>query len=249
MVFIDNTNSGKSIHDIYDKFNVKEKDVLDHFSVEFALYNHTSYGELAETIVLLKHKKNGLWYFVSGSECSVWDFKGQWEPEPYTPDMIKKMSETKERQELFNFISQKPDINYYTMSFEAKVVLYGHEISQKNLNKLAEENGFINDLLRCENKNDMISGGDLLPSNGSLAFNRPARLKFVHEEKDFSVVILEQTKDEQIKQFLIVVDPLLHETPLGSDGFYYATKDRYVAYLEEAYLANLPKTKPTPKIK
>jgi len=83
------------------------------------------------------------------------------------------------------------------------------------------------------------------PSNGSLAFNRPARLKFVHEEKDFSVVILEQTKDEQIKQFLIVVDPLLHETPLGLDGFYYATKDRYVAYLEEAYLANLPKTKPT----
>jgi hypothetical protein len=46
----------------------------------FLACNFSSSGEIAESFGLFT--KDNLLYEVHGSECSVWDFTGQWEPEP-----------------------------------------------------------------------------------------------------------------------------------------------------------------------
>ena len=52
----------------------------------FLVNNHSSSGEVAESFGLFV--KDDQLFEVVGSECSVWDFNGQWEPEPTTPEAI-----------------------------------------------------------------------------------------------------------------------------------------------------------------
>lgn len=73
-------NTGKM--NILKKFGQDPQKLIDEgVQLLFAVDNHSYSGELAETFVFFVDK-HGNSFEVWGSECSVWDFDGQWEPEP-----------------------------------------------------------------------------------------------------------------------------------------------------------------------
>jgi hypothetical protein len=54
-------------------------DALDTYHPVFLVDNHSTSGEVAASFGLFI--RDGVLHEVHGSECSVWDFDGQWEPE------------------------------------------------------------------------------------------------------------------------------------------------------------------------
>lgn len=57
------------------------------FITLFLSLNHTGSGEATESFGLFAC--GGMLYEVVGSECSMWDFNGQWDPEPTTLDALR----------------------------------------------------------------------------------------------------------------------------------------------------------------
>jgi len=77
--------------DFFERFGVRYDTVkAEGYTPLFLAITHSSSGEEAESFGLFeKSGKKGPQYFeVLGSECSVWDFNGQWEPELTTPAVL-----------------------------------------------------------------------------------------------------------------------------------------------------------------
>lgn len=68
----------QKIGDFLKRFGVSA-DVLDEYQPLFLVNNQSSSGEIAGSFGLFV--KDNVLFEVNGTECSVWDFDGQWEPE------------------------------------------------------------------------------------------------------------------------------------------------------------------------
>lgn len=69
----------------FTRFNAPES-ARKSFKPVFMVINESYSGELADSYGLFE--KNHILYEVHGSECSIWDFNGQWQPEPVTKDYL-----------------------------------------------------------------------------------------------------------------------------------------------------------------
>lgn len=76
----------KSINNFANRFNV-DADKIKSYNPLLISITYSSGGEQALSYGLFV--KNGVMYEVHGTECSVWDFNGQWEPEPVSLDELK----------------------------------------------------------------------------------------------------------------------------------------------------------------
>jgi len=228
MIFINNTLSEANIDTALYAFGVKKDDVEKTYSIEFCSYSKTSWGELEETIVLLKHKKNGLWYFVSGSECSVWDFKEQWEPEPYTQETLTSLSTNKARKDLLDFIKNQPEQTFEDLNLEGKMALYGYLFSQFEMKKLEKNASFLTDFLQIKNTEIQINSGyvDFTIAFGSCLNSHPAEITFHYEGDGFHVLIVSQDGHNH----LAIIDSDIYKDDVNNQDFFYLVKDKYLLW-------------------
>lgn len=79
-----------SINEFFDLFGADDKQRRNYKPIFLAI-THSSYGECAPSFGVFE--KNDQLYSVYGTECSMWDFNGQFNPELTTLDML--LSEVK----------------------------------------------------------------------------------------------------------------------------------------------------------
>lgn len=76
----------QKLSEMYELYHVRPED-WSQYKVLFFAYGSSSYGELVDSFGLLE--KAGKLYAIYGSECSVWDFNGQFQPERITIEELK----------------------------------------------------------------------------------------------------------------------------------------------------------------
>lgn len=134
----------------------------------FLASNYSCSGEMATTYGLFK--KNNLFYEVYGTECSVWDFDGQWEPEEITLEAIlhkinhgslgsgSDYDEQEFATELKSFILSNMEknelINYHDATIEQKFELYAKQFTHHDFicNNIVIDS-LLEDFTYCKNHN------------------------------------------------------------------------------------------------
>lgn len=79
----------KSSYEFFNRFSATENDINQYIPIILCI-NYSYGGEYALSHGLFLNNRNNCLYYVEGSECSVWDFNGQFQPQLISYQQLEK---------------------------------------------------------------------------------------------------------------------------------------------------------------